>query len=247
MTKKALTAAIAAALAVPAMAAEHTVAPGDHLWGLAGKYYDNHFRWQAIYAANRDKIKDPHWIFPGQVFVIPDVPAPEIGELPARPIEKDQEAAAPAAQEEQAPVDAAVAPIKTVEPAPELSASKTDDLSVDMPKGLAGQYPSMTRQEVEKAWTADGSITEFQDREVLAAEGDWVFGTLDRPAVEGAIYVVYRAAARQELDEDEKGRYMQRVGSVKVVADLGKSRYRFLILKSGDSVQVGDFLKREGT
>ena len=27
--------------------------------------------WQTIYAANRDRIRNPHLIFPGQVFVVP--------------------------------------------------------------------------------------------------------------------------------------------------------------------------------
>lgn len=48
----------------------HTVVWGDTLWDLAYKYLGDSFRWPEIYNLNKDKIKDPHWIYPGQVFVI---------------------------------------------------------------------------------------------------------------------------------------------------------------------------------
>lgn len=53
---------------------EHTVVEGECLFIIAGFAYHDPFRWPLIYNANRDKIKDPHWIYPGQVFIIP---APE--------------------------------------------------------------------------------------------------------------------------------------------------------------------------
>ena len=235
---KTLVALIFAAAVLPASAATHTVVKGDHLWGLAGHYYGNNFRWKVIYAANQDKIADPHWIYPGQVFVIPDVPGPEIGELPARPVENEPEAAA------VEPEVVAAAPVKPVEdPLP--PPVRTDDLSVDMPQGFAGQYPSMARLMVEKDWKHDGQITEFEGRETMAAEGDWIHGELASAASEGDRFWVYRPTSAQELDADPKGRYFQRMGIVELNRVLGKGSYRFLILKSGDSVQVGDLLKLE--
>ena len=52
----------------------HVVKKGDTLWDLSGYYYDNPFIWRNIYNANLDKIDDPHWIYPGQEFIIPDMP-----------------------------------------------------------------------------------------------------------------------------------------------------------------------------
>lgn len=49
----------------------HTVKRGDTLWDIARRYYGSGPLWPRIYDANRGKIKDPHWIYPGQVFVIP--------------------------------------------------------------------------------------------------------------------------------------------------------------------------------
>ena len=49
----------------------HVVVRGNTLWGLAGHYLGNPFLWPLIYEANTDRIEDPHWIYPGQVFQIP--------------------------------------------------------------------------------------------------------------------------------------------------------------------------------
>ncbi|WP_288797838.1 LysM peptidoglycan-binding domain-containing protein [uncultured Arsenicicoccus sp.] len=49
----------------------HTVKRGDTLWHIARRYYGNPLRWPVIAKANRSKIRNPHWIYPGQRFVIP--------------------------------------------------------------------------------------------------------------------------------------------------------------------------------
>jgi len=46
----------------------------DCLWRIAHKVYRNAKLWPLIYMANKDQIKDPDLIFPGQKFVIPEVP-----------------------------------------------------------------------------------------------------------------------------------------------------------------------------
>ena len=55
----------------PAPARTHRVVPGDTLWGIATAYLGAGIRWPEIYALNSALIRDPHWIFPGQVFRIP--------------------------------------------------------------------------------------------------------------------------------------------------------------------------------
>ncbi len=49
------------------------IIPGDNLWKIAGFtwIYNNPRLWPKIFKANRDKIKDPDLIYPGQVFTIP--------------------------------------------------------------------------------------------------------------------------------------------------------------------------------
>ncbi len=49
----------------------HIVRRGDTLWDLSSYYLHNPFLWPSIYEANETKIKNPHWIYPGQTFLIP--------------------------------------------------------------------------------------------------------------------------------------------------------------------------------
>lgn len=58
----------------------HAVRRGDTLWDLAGTYLEDPFLWPLIFEANKEKIGNPHWIYPGQEFVIPP-----LGEARSRP------------------------------------------------------------------------------------------------------------------------------------------------------------------
>lgn len=55
--------------------ATHAVVDGETLWILAQRYYQNPYLWPRIYEANRGVVEDPHWIYPGESLVIPDVMA----------------------------------------------------------------------------------------------------------------------------------------------------------------------------
>ena len=49
----------------------YTVVAGDSLSKIAKREYGDAQKWKQIYEANRDKIKDPDLIYPGQVLNIP--------------------------------------------------------------------------------------------------------------------------------------------------------------------------------
>ena len=48
-----------------------SVRSGDCLWNIAKKFYGNGSKYTTIYNANRDKIKNPNLIYPGQILWIP--------------------------------------------------------------------------------------------------------------------------------------------------------------------------------
>lgn len=54
---------------------------GDNLWRLSRRVFGQGIRYTSIYDANRDQIRDPALIFPGQVFELP-TPQAEWGEVP---------------------------------------------------------------------------------------------------------------------------------------------------------------------
>jgi nucleoid-associated protein YgaU len=49
-----------------------TVQPGFTLWGIAQQRYGDGVLYVQVFEANRDKIKDPDLIYPGQVFSVPE-------------------------------------------------------------------------------------------------------------------------------------------------------------------------------
>ena len=50
----------------------YTVVKGDSLSKIAKHLYGDAQQWRKIYDANRDQIKNPDLIYPGQTFTIPD-------------------------------------------------------------------------------------------------------------------------------------------------------------------------------
>jgi nucleoid-associated protein YgaU len=48
------------------------VQPGNSLWRIARRLYGEGLQYTVIYEANRDQIRDPDLIYPGQVFNAPD-------------------------------------------------------------------------------------------------------------------------------------------------------------------------------
>ncbi len=102
-------------LSATAFASDYTVVRGDCLWRIARRELGEGLRWVEIYDANRDDIRDPNLIYPGQVFEIPDgkvsasaVSAEPLKEPSAEPAEAPAEepAAAPAAKPVATPVTA---------------------------------------------------------------------------------------------------------------------------------------------
>ena len=50
----------------------YVVQPGNSLWRISRRYYGKGVMYTIIFAKNNDQIENPHLIYPGQIFDIPD-------------------------------------------------------------------------------------------------------------------------------------------------------------------------------
>lgn len=117
---------------------QHTVVPGDTLWDLSHTFYQNPWFWPRIWYAN-PPIENPHLIFPGQVFAIPNITG-----SPEAILASTESAPAPAAV--SAEVDTAVVPVSA--PTTVSEPAKAAEIAV-VEQATDSPYEPVQEEEIE--------------------------------------------------------------------------------------------------
>ena len=244
-------AATVPASVVPSTAASsevrHDVIDGDTLWKLASRYYKDPYRWEIIYKANEHMIHNPHWIYPGEVLIIPGLPPAPPKASPAAL------AAAPVAPQLPPPPPALIkqAPSERPlhHPSPKTAVS-SDSISDELPPGLPGATPSEPRFRVPAKWRPDAVVPDRwpSGASLSAAPGQIFEAEFPRNAAPrtGAILAIFRHDARHE-DDPRGSRFIRFIGTASVSKRLGSGllgsiSYELRVVKAVDMVQGGDIL-----
>jgi hypothetical protein len=134
----------------------YTVQKGDTLWGIAGRFLKEPFKWPEVWNMNKDRIKDPHWIYPGDVIRLD-----KSGEHPSLSVATGGTA------------EQAAANVVKVEPRTRIEPLRTAIPSI--PGGAIG--PFLTQPLVVEAGGLDGSpaIVANDEERVIIGAGDTTY------------------------------------------------------------------------
>jgi hypothetical protein len=164
----------------------HVVVRGDTLWGISGKFLDKPWRWPEVWELNREQIRNPHLIYPGDVVYL-DMSSGKPRLRLGKPI--DTTANAPAAQ-----AAASTSDISGMARERRAPAVRTESLgrSAIPTVSAASIEPYLNRPLVvdEKGLTSHPRVVGAQEGRVYLGPGDRAFvrGLTDQDTIEWHVY-----------------------------------------------------------
>jgi hypothetical protein len=192
----------------------YTVQKGDTLWGIAGKFLKQPWRWPDIWRMNRDQIKNPHWIYPGDVISLDKINGEWQMSVTRRDVRVSPTARIDSLQAE---------PIPSIPPG-DLTPYLTQPI-ITGPDGLPGA----------------AKIIAARDNRVIRGEGDSVYAiSIDERL--GTEWVIYRPGkVLRSFDSDETLGYEMRYLGTARVERFGEIS-RMLITTAREEILLNDLL-----
>ena len=238
LVRGAAAAAFACFAAAPAQAAtdctfrpnapdQHLVVKGDTLWDISGTFLEHPWCWPQVWGMNRDEIRNPHWIYPGQVIYFDRAR----GRLSlTRPGAPDPDAGLP--------------PVTRLSPQ-----LRTQDMGPDgavpaIPPGVIEPYLTQPLVVEGDALASTPRIAAAQEGRVYLGEGDRIYV---RGELHGATsFQVFRPG--KELRDPDTNRVLAHeagfVGAARLVAEAkpGVDVHTMIVTRSVQEMAVGDRL-----
>jgi nucleoid-associated protein YgaU len=220
---------------------EYSVSNGDTLWGLAGKYYNDPWKWTAIFEANKGTIQDPHWIYLEQKIEIPGVmvASASLSQAPGGAQPAAEPAVAPEAAEPQKTVEV-VEPAAPPEKNVEVVSTKYEPTRRD--ESLTGDAFV-----VEGPFKYDGRIIGIKEKKTMIAQGDIAYTDIgsEKGLSRGSKCYIFRKKGNIKKPGTNiiVGTQVIRVGILELTSEVNKHSSTAVIIRSYEPIVMGDYIK----
>jgi len=205
---------------------QHVVVKRDTLWDISGTFLEHPWCWPQVWGMNRDEIRNPHWIYPGQIVYFDRAH----GRLTLNRPGSGQDAGEPP-------------PVRL---SPQLRTERMDEDNAvpAIPSGAIEPFLTQPLVVEPQALAGAARIVAAQEDRIYLGEGDRIYV---RGALDGATsFQVFRPG--KELRDPDTNLVVAHeaayVGSARLVKEAGQGTdvHTFIVTHSVKEMGVGDRL-----